>query len=72
MKKKQTIEVVVTTEMYYLVVNAEIVFQIIPSAQNLTILKSKAFEYCVHNGTCVAIAWVFEGSREQLEAKLKK
>jgi hypothetical protein len=38
MKKKQTIEVVVTTEMYYLVVNAEIVFQIIPSAQNLTIL----------------------------------
>ena len=70
--KKNQIEVVATTDMYYLVLNQDIIFQMIPSEQNMTSIKAKAFEYCVYYGNCIPMAWVFEGTRQELEAKLKQ
>ena len=70
--RKSQIELVLTSEMYYLVVNAEIKGQILSSEHNLTAIRAEAFQYCIYYGKCIAIEWWFNGSREELEAKLKK
>ena len=69
---EKIIEVVKTPNMNYLVVNKRVDSQFIPTEQGLILVRSKAFEYCQYYGKCIAIEWEFNGSREELEAKLKQ
>ena len=69
---EKIIEVVKTPTMYYVVVNKKIDAQFIPMELGLIRARSTAFEYCQYYGKCIAIEWEFNGSREELEAKLKQ
>ena len=69
---EKRIEVVRTPTMLYLVVNSKIEFQIIPSQRNLLDLRSEAFTWCLYYGKCIAMEWRFEGTKEELEIKLKE
>lgn len=69
---EKIIEVVKTPTMNYLVVNKKIYAQYLPTEQGLILVRSKAFEICEYYGKCIAIEWEFNGSKEELEAKLKQ
>lgn len=72
MKRQFVIEVVKTPTMYYVVVNKKIDSQFIPMELGSLYARSTAFKYCQYYGKCIAIEWEFNGSREELEAKLKQ
>ena len=61
--------------MYYLVVNKKVDSQFTPMELGLIRARRKAFEYCKNYGKRIAICFFeceFNGSREELEAKLKQ